>query len=60
MPDKEKPFTMSSWDDLRRELAAMKPRSKLFLLVEAEVKKRGHWRRLPRGIHTDKNKDKST
>jgi hypothetical protein len=44
----EKPFTISSWEDLRRELSSMKPRSKLFEIVKTEISKRGYWRRAPK------------
>lgn len=44
MTDKEKPWSIHSWTNLRVELAQMKPRSKLFEIVKAEVKKRGHWK----------------
>jgi hypothetical protein len=45
MAEKEKPFNIRSWDDLREALATMKPRTKLFLMVETEMKRRGHWRK---------------
>lgn len=31
------------------ELAQMKPRQRLFEIVKAELKRRGHWKYLPRG-----------
>ena len=34
---------------LKRELEQMQPRQKLYELVKAEMKKRGHWKQLPRG-----------
>jgi hypothetical protein len=45
MDKKEKPFSIYDWEDLREELAAMKPRSKLYEIVKAEMVKRGHWRK---------------
>jgi len=45
MPDKEKPWTIDSWEELRIELDKMKPRSKLFELVKSEIVKRGNWKR---------------
>ena len=34
---------------IEQELRAMNPRQKLFELVKAEMKRRGHWKLLPRG-----------
>ena len=47
MTDKEKPFTMQSWEDLRRELKSASRRSKLWLIVREEMKLRGHYRARP-------------
>lgn len=50
-PPKEKPWSIHSWEDLRKELATMKPRSKLFEIIKTEVKKRGHWKNASRGTY---------
>lgn len=45
MTDKEKPWTIYSWEDLRIALAEMQPRSKLHEIIKAEIVKRGNWKR---------------
>jgi hypothetical protein len=42
---KEKPFNIYDWEDLRDELARMKPRSKLYEIVKAEIIRRGNWKK---------------
>jgi hypothetical protein len=37
------------YEDLKRALADMKPRERLFELVKAELQRRGHWKQLKRG-----------
>jgi hypothetical protein len=34
---------------IEKALEEMKPRSKLFGLIKAEMKRRGHWKNKPRG-----------
>jgi hypothetical protein len=41
---KEKPWRIESWDDFRRELEHMNPKSKLFKMIRSELEKRGYWR----------------
>lgn len=43
-----------NYDELEKELRAMKPRSKLFILVRSEMERRGHWKRRIRGFHVKK------
>lgn len=54
MDKKEKPFNITNWEELRDELASMKPRSKLYEIVKAEMLKRGHWRRKSPHANHDK------
>jgi hypothetical protein len=55
-PKNERGFTMKSWDDLRHALETMKPKSKLYVMVQAEMKKRQNWRNAPRGSSVKKIK----
>ncbi len=41
-------WTYKNWEEFEAGLTKMSPRSKLFQLVRAEIKKRGHWRQKPR------------
>jgi len=47
-PSNERGFTMQSWEDLRIALTAMKPGTKLYILVQQEMKKRGNWKNAPK------------
>lgn len=47
-PSNERGFSMQSWEDLRIALAAMKPGTKLYILVQQEMKKRGNWKNAPK------------
>lgn len=38
-----------NYQDLEAKLAGMSNRSKLFKLIQAEMKKRGHWKAKARG-----------
>lgn len=40
---------MIALSELERELQTMKPRSQVFELVKAEMKRRGHWKNKSRG-----------
>jgi hypothetical protein len=46
---KEGPFPYESWEDLREALEEMKPRSKLYETIKAEMIKRGRWKIAHRG-----------
>jgi hypothetical protein len=48
MSEKEKPWTIDSWEELRLALAEMKPRSKLYTIIKDEITRRKHWKQLSR------------
>ena len=43
--------------DIEKALAEMGEQSKLYLLVKAEMKRRGHWKNKPRGKSMEKGVD---
>lgn len=47
-PSNERGFNMQSWEDLRKALITMKPGTKLYILVQQEMKKRGNWKNAPK------------
>lgn len=49
----QRPIKFRAWELglFALALRLMKPRQKLYELVKAEVKRRGHWKNLPRGRH---------
>lgn len=49
---RERPkWTIHTWADFRRALSSMGERSKLKLTIDAEYKKRGNYKRAPRGAY---------
>jgi hypothetical protein len=48
MADKEKPWNIDSWEELRQALAEMRPRTKLYDIVKSEMEKRGRWKKRPK------------
>jgi hypothetical protein len=40
---------MIDYNELEKELKAMKPRQRLYELIKTEVKRRGHWKNYPKG-----------
>jgi len=48
-PKDERGWNIRSWEELRVALSKMGPHSKLYKVVQAEMKKRGNWRNAPRG-----------
>jgi hypothetical protein len=45
------------YDAIEKALADMRERHKLYALVKAEMKRRGHWRNKPRGASWPKGRD---
>lgn len=43
--------------ELEEEMRRMTPRSPLYKLIKAEMERRGHWKRLPRGKSFVQGKD---
>jgi hypothetical protein len=45
------------YDEVERQLKDMQPYHKLYKLVQAEMKRRGHWKAKPRGKEFQKGHD---
>lgn len=45
------------YNELEKALKEMQPRQRLFELVKAEMKRRGHWKNKPRGNPMQKGSD---
>lgn len=48
---KERNWNIKDWEEFRKALATMQPRSKLFKTIKKELDKRGHWKNAPRGSY---------
>lgn len=49
-PDTKKCFNKMTYEELRKMLRKMSPRSKLFKLIKEEMTERGHFKAKPRGL----------
>lgn len=47
----ERGWDIKSWEGLRIALSKMGPHSKLYKIVQAEMKKRGNWKNAPKGTY---------
>lgn len=46
---------MLDYGEIEQALEKMQPRQRLYKIVKAEVKKRGHWKQLPRNKGNPEN-----